>query len=209
MAVVVTCSTTDTTTVELVAAEAAIKSSYIDNPDQPRVMLAKCSTNRSSSDVVADLTVNLVDRCATTATSLVELVDGGDKDQAPCIGTSNYSKVTPTRCSTVVININDIAIKALLAPPIKSGSWQVFRGRTEPSQVMAFQPSVVFSSERTMHTRCSMKGPRPSWVCNQGIKFKRMDVASNIQPGLRLLEALNSSGIGGGDDLEQAWLLNM
>lgn len=153
---VVTFATTDTTSVELVAVDDAIESTYIDNPNQPRVMLAKCSMNCSSSDAMADLTVTMVDRCASNAIALLELVDGEDKDPAPCIGTSNYSVVTPTRCSTVVINISDIAIQVLVAPLIIAVSWEMITGLIEPSQVMVLQPNVVLILEKKMDNRCSM-----------------------------------------------------
>uniref|UniRef100_A0A0E0F5D2 Uncharacterized protein n=1 Tax=Oryza meridionalis TaxID=40149 RepID=A0A0E0F5D2_9ORYZ len=105
---------------------------------------------------MADLTVTLVHRCATNAIALLELVDGEDKDPTPCIGTSNYSVVTPTRCSAVVINISDITIQILVAPLIIAVSWEMITGLTEPSQVMVLQPNVVLSLEKKMDNRCSM-----------------------------------------------------
>lgn len=104
---VVTCATTATAFVEMVPAEDATSDAYIDNLEHPKKTLTNCSTNCSSFNVMTDLTVVVVERCATTVIAFVELIGIDDNGHTTCIGTSNPLKVMPTRCSTVVLNTND------------------------------------------------------------------------------------------------------
>uniref|UniRef100_A0A0D3G7X4 Uncharacterized protein n=1 Tax=Oryza barthii TaxID=65489 RepID=A0A0D3G7X4_9ORYZ len=156
---VVTCATATTASVEMVPAEDATSDAYIDNLKHPKKTLTNCSTNCSSLNGMTELTVVAVKRCATTVIAFVELIGIEDNGHTTCIGTSNPSKVMPTRCSTVVLNTNDDTVQALDVPPFIIGAWEVITVLAEPSQIMVLRPSITLSLEGKMHTRHSLKCP--------------------------------------------------
>uniref|UniRef100_A0A0E0JZ39 Uncharacterized protein n=1 Tax=Oryza punctata TaxID=4537 RepID=A0A0E0JZ39_ORYPU len=157
VAVVVTCTTTATSSVELVVAEDTIGATYIDNPKQPKVTLFMCLKNCSSPDAILDSTETAKVTCISISMASMELEVGEDVTCTTGINVPHRPMETHTKCSMLGLDVRCDADQAVIAFLTMTGGSRVVPTSMKPVDI--FSPRAMVDPKQDTNMPCLLKCP--------------------------------------------------